>query len=290
MIISTQHMPGLLPRRVRRVFLCAFIKQSGKADQTRRIRPLDDRPTTGEGQTRTPPSEPCCPACQQREAYRLADGRYKCKRCKIKYSSKRTRARVSPATLHAIAESFWAMQTAEQCSEILDINRKTAQSYYSLLRSAIYDKNRSVLQQMGKASPGGDDPLHTDHYPVFWSLIQHQRLWIIFPERPAFSLREEDWPDGQGISEVFTRSRAARNNIVLDKFYRRTLWARNKADELLLQQFWRQAKINLARYRGGSKSRFPHFITEMAFRFNHHESEGALRLLRGSISGAPSET
>lgn len=251
---------------------------------------MSKRPTTATGQNQATDTDICCPVCQQQETYRLADGRYKCKQCKKKFSLKQTRARVSSDTLNAIAAQFWEMKTAEQCAHELDINRKTAQNYYSKLRDNIAGENARALDRMNLKSTSKGPHTALGKHPVFWFLIEHNQIRIIFPEIQGFSLQEKDLPAAQGVSEIYTNSPAARKNIVLDKFYRRTLWVRKETDDKLLQDFWRQTKLNLMKYRGGCKSNFPHFITEMAFRFNHRESEGTIHLLCNKISGSASET
>lgn len=213
----------------------------------------------------------------------MSDGRFKCKQCKKKFSARSNRARISSATLSSLAEHFWNMDTAEQCANSLGINRKTAQSYYDRLRGNIARSNATALKQITHRSPLRSRRRGNGKLPVFWSLLQQNQIRIVFPEAQSFSLEKQDLPDVQGVSEIYTNSPAALKNRVLDKFYRRTLWARKETDEKLLQQFWRLAKINLARYRGGCKNKFPLFIEEMAFRFNHRESEGAIPLLQESL-------
>lgn len=182
------------------------------------------------------------------------------------------------------------MNTAEQCAGSLAINRKTAQNYYARLRSSIAKENSRTLHMLSSKPIDKKNHPSSGKLPVFWSLLQNNRIRIIFPDALIFSLEKNDLPEIQGVSEIYTNSPSAKKNVLLDKFYRRTLWARTEADEKLLQDFWRQAKINLMKYRGGCKSRFPLFIEEMAFRFNHRESEGVIRLLQTKISESPSET
>lgn len=230
-----------------------------------------------------------CPECCNTDVYLLGDGRYKCKRCKKKFSAQRTRARIPADKLRALTEHFWSMKTAEQSAKHLGINRKTAQNYYDRLRTNIARDNARALQSIPaprrKKSPvGGNGKL-----PVFWSLLHHNRIRIVFPETRTFSLDKKDLPEVQGVSEVYTSSPSALRDVVLDRFYRRTLWARKETDEKCLQKFWRQAKTNLARYRGGCKNKFPLFIEEMAFRFNHHENQGVIRLLEKMINESGSE-
>lgn len=246
---------------------------------------MDTKQIAQNGQGTEEETDILCPACCQSEAYRLADGRYKCKECKKKFTPKRNRSRISPEKLHTVADQFWAMQTAEQCAQALNINRKTAQSHYSKLRVEIAEDNLNALDQMKKRPMDRGRQENNGKETVFWSLVQNKQILIIFPETQHFSLLEKDLPEAQGLSEIYTNSTSAKRNLVVDKFYRRTLWGRTEADEKLLQDFWRQTKINLMAYRGGCKSRFPLFITEMAFRFNHRESESAISLLRQKISG-----
>lgn len=181
------------------------------------------------------------------------------------------------------------MKTAEQCANCLGINRKTAQSYYDRLRTKIAEENFSALQKITGRPQDKNSRYESSKLPIFWALLHHSQIRIIFPEAQPFSLGKNDLPEIQGISEIYTDSPSAKRNTMLDKFYRRTLWARKETDEKLLQEFWRQAKINLMQYRGGCKRRFPLFIEEMAFRFNHRESEGAIRLLQKKISESASK-
>lgn len=231
-----------------------------------------------------------CPGCSSPEAYCLSDGRYKCKQCKKKFTPNRKKSRVPEETVLLIARGFWELKTAEQCAHELGINRKTAQSYYSKIRRNIAMQNDEGLKSLHIKAAIETATSEQDKHPVFWFLVHHGTIHVVFPEGLNFSLHEEDLPDTQGISQIYTDSLMAKNNIILDKFYRRTLWARKETDEKKLQEFWRYSKINLMRYRGGSKSRFPLFITEMAFRFNHQESGDAICLLEKILSSTSSNT
>ena len=238
---------------------------------------------TRDGRTDQSGSQVHCPACMQTEIYRLGDGRYKCKQCKKKFSAKRNKAKISSEKLAALAALFWQMQTAEQCAKQLEINRKTAQNYYDRLRSIMAKENARTLLQLINNPQGLSSTRGNDKLPVFWSLLLQNQIHVIFPATLLFSLEKHDLPEVQGVSEIYTNSPSAKRNVILEKFYRRTLWARKETDEKQLQEFWRQCKINLMKYRGGCKSRFPLFIEEMAFRFNHHEREDVIRLLQNKL-------
>lgn len=224
-----------------------------------------------------------CPACMQTETYRLGDGRYKCKQCKKKFSAQRNKAKISSEKLNNLAELFWQMKTAEQCAKQLEINRKTAQSYYDRLRSIMAKENARTRHQLVSNPQGISSTRGNGKLTIFWSLLLQNQVHVIFPATPLFSLEKNDLPEVQGISEIYTNSPSAKRNVIIEKFYRRTLWARKETEEKQLQEFWRQCKINLMKYRGGCKSRFPLFIEEMAFRFNHHEREDVIRLLQNKL-------
>jgi len=266
------------------VFLCVLNNQSGKTDQADETQNLTKTKNTTIGNSQGSDISICCPACHYQKTYFLSDGRHKCKQCKKKFTLHRTKARVSADTLKAIAKQFWEMKTAEQCAHDLHINRKTAQNYYSRIRENLYLENSIALAQMHFGSFNHENPTESGKYSVFWFLLEQNQIRIIFPDEQTFLFQKEALPTVQGVAEIYTNSPAARNNIVMDKFYRRTLWVRNAANENRLQDFWRQSKLKLMRYRGGCKSNFPHFITEMAFRINHGESEGAINLLLEKIS------
>lgn len=251
----------------------------------RRNRTLASQKTTNNTPVEGDGSETHCPNCRSADAYRLGDGRYKCKQCKKKFSAGKTRSKLTIETLSSLAEDFWNMETAEQCSQRLGINRKTAQSYYDLLRKEIALCNTKELDNVIHQKTDNPSQPDGDKLPVFWSLLHQGQILIVFPEDRIITLRQDELPQFQGISEIYTNSPLARANRVLDKFYRRTLWADKETDEQHLRDFWRQAKLNLTQYRGGSKTRFPLFITEMAFRFNYRENEGSIRILQQMING-----
>lgn len=231
-----------------------------------------------------------CPACLRTDLYCLSDGRYKCKHCKKKFSARHKKTRIPAEKQALLTKLFWNMQTAEQCANSLDINRKTAQNYYDLLRTGIASENRRTLQKLtGSLKPLPADENQSRHI-VFWSLLLKNRVHILFPATQLFSLRQADLPEVQAISEIYTNSPSAKRNVILEKFYRRTLWARKETDEDHLRGFWRQAKINLMSYRGGCKRKFPLFIEEMAFRFNHDKDPDAIQKLQKILSNATINT
>lgn len=231
-----------------------------------------------------------CPHCNNGEAYRLSDGRYKCKLCKKKFTPNRKKSRVPEEIVKALARQFWELKTAEQCAQSLGINRKTAQSYYARIRRGIAAENLAAFDAIHTVPPTATAADDKDMHTVFWALLHDNLIRIVFPEQLNFSLQEDDLPDSQGLSLFYSNSLRAKTDIIIDKFYRRTLWARKETDAQKLQDFWRYSKINLMKYRGGSKSRFPHFITEMAFRFNHQEREDVFRFMEALINDTSSNT
>jgi hypothetical protein len=71
----------------------------------------------------------------------VGDGRRQCKRCRAKYTSKRTQYRLDESALWEIARLFWLMVPAARGANKLGINRRTIQVHYGRMREHIAKGN-----------------------------------------------------------------------------------------------------------------------------------------------------
>ncbi len=77
-----------------------------------------------------------CPACGSTVAWRLGDGRRKCRPCGRRYTSQ-PRRRLPAEIRRRLALCFWQMVPTRQAATAAQLNRKTVQRYYRVLRREI---------------------------------------------------------------------------------------------------------------------------------------------------------
>jgi transposase-like protein len=90
-----------------------------------------------------------CPTCSTSRLYQLADGRFKCSLCRKIFSASANRqSRLAPVVREGLATAFWNMDGTADTANALDLNIKTVQKYFGLLREHLAKLSRqTILQQ-----------------------------------------------------------------------------------------------------------------------------------------------
>jgi len=226
------------------------------------------------------PREKGCPACGYPNAYRLGDGRLKCKYCRTKYTPSGKFGRLPSDKLRGICEHFWNMTPCDQTASALFLNRKTVQRYFSLIRERIAKAGEKELDQqmeiidlqgfyVGKIKAKENGTASAATVPVCGLARAQAAICLVLPN----GLRDWSRLDLKSVRYVAVGKEANLNN------------ASTGSPEAM--EFWEFATPRLKRYRGAYRKRPPVFLREMEFRFNHRQDPQVLDRLLNLLSVGP---
>jgi transposase len=245
-----------------------------------------------------------CPHCRFRENYKLSDGRYKCKRCKKRFTWRKQTCKLPRSQLKEIVRLFWLLVPAERAARDLGLNRKTVQKYYLQLRHKIAqttDKEALRLSgevevdesyfgghQKGKRGRGAGGKI-----PVFGLLKRQGIVKVLIPENVQQAalhkaIKTHVIPD----SIVYSDGYRAYNNLDLEGFQHirinhNEVFVQGKVHINGIENFWGFAKRRLKLYHGGFKANFYLFLKEMEFRFNNRDDTNAINKLFKMVLTGP---
>lgn len=230
-----------------------------------------------------------CPRCRHRRNYRLGSGRRRCARCRYTFHDFSGRwaniGQLSCADWLRVVKLFELGQTAVETTRQLRITYNTAYKAISVLRLAIVANALDSRQFIGPNAALG-------------LTLEGRREEIAGPA-PVFGIMEKgglvfvDLIPGFDAETLLHfklnfRLKAARlGNIVYTERYQRydTLVC-CVGDSLPLdyfkglsrsvavdgrQGFWRFARQRLLKFHGITRQRFPLYLKELEFRYNHRE-------------------
>ncbi len=216
--------------------------------------------------------EETCPFCGSKQPYILGDGRRKCRSCRVKYTPLRRPGRLDDALIQRLAGHFWRMDSIDLTAGQLDLDRKTVQRYFGLLRRAIAERGERRAAMiaaeakidslyLGRLSPLGGVK-RQDTVTVFGQAVRDGLVYLIMAAAIA------DWSglDLRGLRRVGHDGRPL-------------------ADED--NAFWPFARQRLKHYRGGYKKQLPLYLREMEFRFNHRDDPAVMQKLAAMLAARP---
>lgn len=237
-----------------------------------------------------------CPRCRCRKLYRLADERYRCSRCDYTFQELAGRwlsqCRLSCAQWLRVVKLFELEVSTRKMAAQLGVSYKTAYKAVTTLRMAILADNQKKQRFLGK----GKEVELDESY--FGGRRKGKRGRGAAGKVPVFGILERE---GQVLVEVVPDVRAEtllgltvktvrRGSIVYtDRFksydslmfcgYRHLKvdhskrFARGRVYINGLEGFWSFAKERLAKYHGISPERFPLYLKELEFRYNHRRED-----------------
>ena len=228
-----------------------------------------------------------CPICSGKVFYRLGDGRLLCKGCRKKFSIKERKSRLDSDCQKDLALYFWQKVSADRSAGILGLNKKTVQRFYHRFRIAMARENVLRIQKNRSGQNGDDyqscyggDCPGGQKIPVFWVANRLKGVCVFMPPKNT---------GGEGFLVpapsvmVYTFDEKNVELLNIDEFAQEFIDGENSPQpspghaELL--KFWPYARQGLKHYRGGFRSRFGLYLTEMAFRFNYREERPAIKRL-----------
>lgn len=236
-----------------------------------------------------------CPRCQGRRLYRLADGRRRCARCHYPFHdfSRRwiNRGALSAPQWLRLLKLFELEVSTRKMAAQLKVAYNTAYKAVTTLRLAIV----AHAQDGGAALLGGEVEMDEAY---FGGRRQGRRGRGAAGKVPVFGILERD---GRVLLEVLPNIQAQtvlglavtkvrRGSIVYtDRFqiydalifcgYRhlqvdhRTRFACGRVYINGLEGFWSYAKERLMKHHGISPQRFPLYLKELEFRYNHRHED-----------------
>lgn len=259
-----------------------------------------------------PDGKPVCPRCGHGKVYALAEGRWRCAACRYTFHALTGRfaglAGLTARQWLGLLDRFVAEQTTRALAADLGVAYNTAYKAVTLVRLAILAASldgRAILQsRLGRELGFCDASLH--HVPLDAPLAAV----------PVFGLLERggmvfaDYLPGVTPEDLlhynghFSLPLARFGGLVYSDRFRRydTLLAcgsdtlsqglveipgRRPAVEQLTHGFWPFATERLARYRGITARKFPLYLKELEFRFNHRDNDITPLLLENICSLVP---
>lgn len=214
-----------------------------------------------------------CQRCRSRSLLRMRTGKYRCRRCGYEFSDFSDtwlgKLRIPFQQWLLLLKLFELDVSARQASSELDLSYPTVVKGYSIIRAAILSASSgdAIMKAM----------------PVFGVIEE------------ADSVRVSDLPD-LSAKEVMAMGirKVRKGNVVYTDRYGdydalvfsgslsgRTTYRRFTRDKLwidTLDAFWPFAKKRLSRLHGVSPAKFPLYLKETEFRYNH-KGEGFYDLL-----------
>jgi transposase len=266
-----------------------------------------------------------CPRCDAaRPLYRLAEGRWRCGACRGAAAGAYTFAvrtgtwagcsRVPAVTWLWLVKLFELELTARQAAVQTGVSYPTALAVFTTLR-------RMLLAQEGRDSPefgllrreveadesyfgprrarrSRGDPKNrgrsTPHKtPVFGILERHGRVEVtVVPNCSAETLLRETLKTVKRGSLVYTDKWSGYDTLTFCGYRRLSVdhgqrFARGKVHINGLEGFWSYAKAKFIKHHGVSPERFPLYLYEWQFRYNHRQADLFDLLLDMSLKVVP---
>ena len=254
-----------------------------------------------------------CLACAAPRPYRLAEGRWRCGRCGYTFGlltgTWLGQLRVAPATLLWLVKLFELEVTALQAAAQTGVSYPTALKAFTLLRRAILaEAEPELLKREVEADESYFGPRRSSRHrgqgtgrgspakiPVFGILERRGRVQVtVVRDCSAESLLTQTLRTVKRGSLVYTDRWAGYDTLAFcgyrhlrvdhqREFSRPSV--RGKVHINGLEGFWSYAKGKLLTHHGVSPAKFPHYLSEMQFRYNHRREDlFALCLAAGDVS------
>lgn len=218
-----------------------------------------------------------CPTCSTTRLYHLADGRYKCSLCKRVFSAVDNRhAKLTLDSRAGLSKSFWQMRGTTDTAIELQLNIKTVQKYFGLLRDNLAKQSQqTVLRQFG-----------AEQVPVSWFDRFPQRASCGHTAQPLAAVvkaetglhflqavpvaAEPRFTEDHVIGWLYSQDEESKRRINLDRIH---CQSRDSNGITLTAPFWRFVKQGLIHYQGGFRHNFMQYLREMEFRYNDRQPQ-----------------
>lgn len=247
-----------------------------------------------------------CHACGGRRVYRLAQGRYRCRRCRLTFGlltgTWLAQCRIELSTWLWLIKLFELEVTARQAAIQTGVSYPTALRAFTTIRRAILAMDQPQLlrreveadesyfggRRQGKRGRGAAGKI-----PVFGVLERQGCVSVtVVPDVKAKTLLEGAVKLVKRGSLIYTDKFAGYDTLVFCGYRRLKVdhgrrFSRGKVHINGLEGFWSYAKGKLLKHHGVSPSKFPLYLFEMQFRYNHRRQNLFQLLLEALINPVP---
>lgn len=255
-----------------------------------------------------------CPACTRRPCYLLAEGRYRCGKCRYTFAVTTGtwlgRCRLAARTWLWVAKLFELETTARVAARQTGLSYPTALRAFTTIRRALMaagaDPDATELLRaeveadesyFGPRGPRGGKRGRGSprKIPVFGLLERGGRVSVtVLPDISARTLVDETVKVVKRGALLYTDKYRGYDTLMCCGYRHLRVdhgrpagtpgrFARGKVHINGLEGFWSFAKGKLYKYHGVSPEKFPLYLYEMQFRYNHRD-EDLFRLILHALS------
>jgi transposase len=259
-----------------------------------------------------------CPVCTTPKAYRLAEGRWRCRRHACSYTfGVRTGtwaglARVPDDTWLWLVKLFELELTARQAAVQTGVSYPTALKAFTLVRCAILAEAEPALLELLHGEVEADEsyfgprrPKRSRGHPknrgrsaphktpVFGILERGGRVQVtVVPDCSAETLRDHTLRWVKRGTLVYTDKWAGYDTLTFCGYRHLRVdharhFSRGKVHINGLEGFWSYAKTKFVKHHGVSPQKFPLYLYEWQFRYNHRQENLFDLLLAQSLRALP---
>jgi len=231
-----------------------------------------------------------CPRCRQRKLYHLADGRYRCSRCDYSFQDFSGRW-INSGRLSAV-QWLWIVKLFELEVSVRKMALQLGLSYRSLY-AAVSAIRLAILSHAEDAPSllGGEIELDEAYFggrrkgnrgrgaagkvPVFGILERDGQVHVsVVPDVSAATLLTLTVKKVRRGSVVYTDRFGSYDSLMFCgyrhlKVDHQKFFSSGRVYINGLEGFWSWAKERLMKHHGVSKHRFPLYLKELEFRYNH---------------------
>jgi transposase len=235
-----------------------------------------------------------CPRCRQRKLYRLADGRYRCSRCDYSFHDFCGRW-INSGRLTAL-QWLWIIKLFELEVSVRKMALQLGLSYRSVYAAVTAIRMAIVSHaQDAKSLLGGEIELDEAYFggrrkgkrgrgaagkvPVFGILERDGQVHVsVVADVSAATLLKLTVKKVRRGSVVYTDRFGSYDSLMFCgyrhlKIDHQKLFSSGRVYINGLEGFWSWAKERLMKHHGVSKVRFPLYLKELEFRYNHRTDD-----------------
>jgi len=233
-----------------------------------------------------------CPACGERRPYRLEEGRYRCRRCRYTFGDFTGtwlgQSKVRLARWLWLLKLFELEVTAHHAAEQTGVSYPTALRAYTVLRRAILAQEEPALLRaeveadesyFGGRRRGRRGRGALGKIPVFGILERRGRVEVtVVPDVTQRTLLAATVRVVKRGSLVYTDQFGGYDTLTFSGYQHLRVehaqrFSHGRVHINGLEGFWSYAKEKLAKHHGVSPHRFPLYLYEMQFRYNHRRAD-----------------
>lgn len=235
-----------------------------------------------------------CPRCGQRKLYKLADGRYRCSRCDYSFHDVSGRW-INSGRLSAV-QWLWIIKLFELEVSVRKMALQLSLSYRSVYAAVTAIRMAIVSHaEDAKSLLGGEIELDEAYFggrrkgkrgrgaagkvPVFGILERDGQVHVsVVQDVSAATLLKLTVKKVRRGSVVYTDRFGSYDSLMFCgyrhlKIDHQKLFSSGRVYINGLEGFWSWAKERLMKHHGVSKARFPLYLKELEFRYNHRTGD-----------------